>query len=74
MILMLFPPGASKTIMERWCIRDLQDELSSFLLMLSRIYVQVKFFSEFLRQISSGVDRDVIRNAQKPGVGRGQSN
>ena len=44
MNLMLFTPGAPRTVMERWCIRALQDELNSFVLMLFRAYVYVNFF------------------------------
>lgn len=44
MNLMLFTPGAPRTVMEKWCIRALQDELNSFVLMLFRAYVYVNFF------------------------------
>ena len=44
MKLMLFTPGAPRTVMERWCIRALQDELNSFVLVLFRMYVYVNFF------------------------------
>ncbi len=44
MKLMLFTQGAPRTVMERWCIRALQDELNSFVLMLFRLYVYTNFF------------------------------
>ena len=44
MNLMLFTPGAPRTVMERWCIRALQDELNSLVLMLFRAYVYTNFF------------------------------
>ncbi|KAL6719144.1 peptide transporter ptr2 [Lecanora helva] len=44
MKLMLFTPGAPRTVMERWCIRALQDELNSFVLVLFKLYVHINFF------------------------------
>ncbi len=44
MKLMLFTEGAPRTVMERWCIRAMKDELNSFVLQLFRVYVYVNFF------------------------------
>ena len=44
MKLMLFTEGAPRTVMERWCVRAMQDELNSFVLTLFRMYVYINFF------------------------------
>ena len=44
MNLMLFTPGAPRTVMERWCIRALKDELNSIVLMFFRLYVYTNYF------------------------------
>lgn len=44
MKLMLFTEGAPRTVMERYCIRAMKDELNSIVLQFFRIYVYVNFF------------------------------
>ena len=44
MKLMLFTEGAPRTVMERWCVRAMQDEMNSFVLLLFQMYVYTNFF------------------------------
>ena len=44
MHLMLFTEGAPRTVIEKWCVRAMKDELNIVLLLLFRIYVYIRFF------------------------------
>ena len=44
MRLMLFTEGAPRTVMEKWCVRAMKDELNAVMLLLYRIYVYTYYF------------------------------